>query len=90
MRIRREYSVRELAGEHVIVAPAPRGGADFTRILALNASALYLWEALQERDFSPEEAAQLLVARYDVAPDVARDDARRWIERLTDCGIIEP
>lgn len=89
MRIRREYSVRELAGEHVVVVPAPES-AGLTRILALNASALYLWEALQERDFSPEEAAQLLVARYDVAPDVARDDARQWIERLTDCGIIEP
>lgn len=89
MRIRREYSVRELAGEHVVVVPAPEG-AGLTRILALNASALYLWEELQERDFSPEEAAQLLVARYDVAPDVACDDARQWIERLTDCGIIEP
>lgn len=89
MRIRREYSVRELAGEHVVVVPAPEG-ADFTRILALNASALYLWEELQGRDFSPEEAARLLMARYDVAPDVACDDARRWIGRLTDCGIIEP
>ena len=89
MRIRREYSVRELAGEHVVVVPASEGAA-LTRILALNASALYLWEELQGRDFSPEEAARLLMARYDVAPDVACDDARQWIERLTDCGIIEP
>ena len=89
MKIGSRYRLREMAGEHVVVIPAPRGGADFTRIVSLNASALCLWEALQGHDFSPEEAAGILEKRYEVDPDVARRDAREWIGKLAECGIIE-
>ena len=88
MKIRPEYRLREMAGEHVVVVPAPDGAADLTRLVSLNESACWLWEKLRDRAFSAEEAAQLLVSRYDVEPEVARRDARAWIERLAACGII--
>ena len=65
MKIDPKYQVREMAGEHVIVMPG-RYGADMTRVVALNATSLFLWKALAGRDFTAEEAARELVAHYEV------------------------
>lgn len=54
MKIREEYKIREMAGEHVIVMPGGGGAADMTRIVSLNPSSLYLWEALRGRDLRPK------------------------------------
>ncbi len=89
MRIRREYTLREMAGEHVVVVPGAVGTAAPTRIVSLNASASLLWELFREREFSPDDVADALVTHYEVCPDVARNDARSWIERLAACGILE-
>ena len=89
MKIRSEYKLREMAGEHVVVVPAADGTADLTRIVSLNTSACRLWESLQGREFSLEEAARVLTEHYEVDPDLARTDAREWIERLAACGILE-
>lgn len=80
--------VREMAGEHIVVMPG-RYGADMTRVVALNPTSLYLWNALRDRDFSAEEAARLLVERYGVDEATALRDAQNWVERLAECGIVE-
>ena len=89
MKIREEYRVREMAGEHVIVLPGRGGDADMTRIVSLNPTSLYLWEALRGRDFTAGDAALLLTERYEVDDATARQDAGRWIESLAGCGIVE-
>jgi len=80
--------VREMAGEHIVVMPG-RYGADMTRVVALNPTSLYLWNALRDRDFSAEDAARLLVGRYGVDEATALRDAQNWTERLAECGIVE-
>ncbi|MBR5819930.1 MAG: PqqD family protein [Alistipes sp.] len=87
MKIAEQYKVREMAGEHIIVMPG-RYGADMTRVVALNPTSLYLWEQLSGRDFELDEVVNLLVKRYDVAPEIARADAQKWIEQLENCGIL--
>lgn len=89
MKIREEYKVREMAGEHVIVMLGSGGAADMTRIVSLNPSSIYLWEALLGREFTVADAAQLLTERYEVDDRTARHDAERWIESLAECGIVE-
>ena len=60
MKIREEFKVREMAGEHVIVLPGRGGAADMTRIVSLNPSSMYLWEKLRGREFTAADAALLL------------------------------
>ena len=60
MKISEKFKVREMAGEHVIIMPG-RVGADMTRILALNDSSLYLWEALGGKDFTTGDASRPVV-----------------------------
>lgn len=89
MKIREEFKVREMAGEHVIVMPGRGGAADMTRIVSLNPSSMYLWEKLRGREFTAADAALLLTERYEVDADTARKDAGRWIASLAECGIVE-
>lgn len=87
MILRKEFKVREMAGEHIIVMPG-RHGADMTRVVALNGTSLYLWEALRDRNFTEEDVVTLLVERYEVEAPTARHDAAAWIASLAECGII--
>lgn len=87
MKISEKYKVREMAGEHIIVMPG-RYGADMTRVVALNATSLYLWEQLAGREFDLDEVVRLLVAQYEIDPETARSDAEKWVEQLHKCGIL--
>lgn len=88
MKIDPKYKVRELAGENVVVVQGAYG-ADMTRLVALNESSCYLWEALRGRDFDADDVARLLLERYEVDEPTARRDAGAWMERLTQCGVLE-
>lgn len=88
MKIREGYTVREMAGEHVIIMQG-RAGADMTRIIALNDSSLLLWNALWGRDFNEEDAARVLTKHYDVDRQTALRDAAAWIAELNKCGMTE-
>ena len=87
MKIREEYKVREMAGEHVVIMQG-RLGVDMTKIISLNESALYLWNALAGKEFSVDDAARLLTERYEVDDATAARDAAAWVEKLRDCKLI--
>ena len=89
MKIREEFKVREMAGEHVIVMPGRGGAADMTRIVSLNPSSMYLWEKLRGREFTAADAALLLTERYEVDEATALRDAQAWAGKLAECGVLE-
>lgn len=88
MKIRQGYKVREIAGENVVIMQG-KVGADMTRIITFNESALLLWNELQGRDFGVEDAVRLLTENYEVEAAVAERDARAWIDRLAECNLVE-
>lgn len=54
MRIKEEYKVREMAGEHIVVMQG-RYGVDMTKVIALNETSLWLWNRLQGREFGTDD-----------------------------------
>lgn len=79
-----------MAGEHIVVLPGRYGSwKSRTRVLALNTSSLYLWEALSGREFTDDDVAELLLGHYNVDEATARIDANAWIARLDECGVLE-
>lgn len=88
MRIKKEYIVREIAGEHIVVIQGELQ-ADMTRVIALNDSGAWLWTELSGRDFSDRDVAGLLCSRYEVDEKTALSDARKWTETLRKCKAIE-
>ena len=74
MKIRDEYKVREIAGEHVVIMQG-RYGADMTKVISLNESSLFLWNELAGREFETADAARLLAERYGIDEATALRDA---------------
>ena len=88
MKINSNYKLREIAGETIIVNQG-KEGVDMTRIISLNKSAKLLYEQLAGKEFSLEEAAQLLMDTYGIDNELALNDAGKWVDALTECKVIE-
>jgi hypothetical protein len=88
MKIKQQYKVREMAGEHVVIMQG-KFGADMTRIISLNESALYLWNAIYDKEFNTDIVANLLAEHYGIDDEVALRDATRWVDKLDECGLLE-
>lgn len=88
MRIKSEYKLREVAGETIIVNQGTIG-VDMTRIISLNSSAKLLFQELSGKDFELDDVAQVLVNHYGISPEMASEDAAKWVNGLKGCGIIE-
>ena len=88
MKINSNYKIREIAGEAIVVNQGT-ANVDMTRIISLNSSARLLYEALEEQDFTVEDAAMVLVQAYDVSYELALVDAEKWVDALRQCGVID-
>lgn len=87
MKIKDNFKVRKIGGENIIISQGATH-SNLTKIISLNPTALYLWENLSGKDFSIEEAAELLVQKYGVDKATATQDAAKWIEKMTNEGIM--
>ena len=87
MKINSNYKIREVAGE-IIVVNQGTANVNMTRIIALNASARLLYESLADKDFTLEDAADILSETYGIPAEVALKDAQVWVDALQKCGII--
>ena len=88
MKIKSMYKVRQVAGENLIVGQG-RLNADMTKVISLNDTAVLLWNELTGKDFTCEDAADVLVANYGIEKERAMADAAKWIEKMNECDILE-
>lgn len=87
MRIKQGCKLREIAGENVVVMQG-KHGADFTRIITFNQSALVLWKELEGRNFTIAEAVNVLTSNFEVDEATALRDVEQWVERMKECSLI--
>lgn len=87
MQINPNLKAREIAGETIIVLPS-KSHSEPTKVLSLNPTAKFLWENLKGKDFSQEDAAQLLLDNYEVSKEQASEDVDKWVKQLKDCEVI--
>ena len=65
MRIKKGFELRDVCGEHIIVAYGIEN-IDFNKVISLNESATYLWKNVVDKDFDVETMASLLQQEYEV------------------------
>lgn len=87
MKINPNYKVRKVAGENIILLQGKTNG-DMTRVVAFNDSALLMWNELQGKDFTTDDAAAVLMDNYEVEQAVAAADAAKWVETLQENGLL--
>ena len=88
MKINPNYKLREVVGETIVVNQGTTG-VDMTRIISLNASAKLLYETLAGKEFTLEDASNVLVSTYGIPQEQALKDAQVWVEALQKCKVIE-
>ena len=76
-----------MAGENVVIMQGT-AGSDMTRIISLNDSSLLLWNELQDKEFEVADVANILIENYGIDLATAERDAKAWVEKLQECGLI--
>lgn len=79
--------LRDVCGEKVVIAEGLEN-LDFSKMINLNESAAYLWQAVSGHDFSESELVDLLCAAYDVDRETATADVRSLVASWKDEGLI--
>ena len=89
MKVKNGFNLREVCGEHIIVAEGDEN-IDFSNIISMNESSAYLWEEVQKMDsFTLDNLVELICNQYEIDEDTARKDATMLAAQWGTAGIIE-
>ena len=88
MKIKEGFILREMCGEYIVAAEGLEN-LNFNKLISLNESAAYLWSELFGKEFSIEEMAELLIARYGIDKELALKDSASLYEAWKGAGIAE-
>jgi len=86
MKISQNIQIHEVAGEKIAML---HDKDQMTRVISFNETALYLWNALKDKEFGQDDVVALLLDMYDVDETVAKNDAAIWVKNLNDNGMLE-
>lgn len=87
MKLKKGFKLRDVCGEKVVIAQGLEN-LDFSKLINLNESAAYLWENLQDKDFTIEDMAELLCKEYEVDQQQAATDCEALIADWKVQGLI--
>lgn len=86
MKINEGFELRKVCDENVIVAYG-RKNIDFSKVISLNESAAYLWNAVVGKEFTCQELADLLCNEYDVDAQTALEDVTQMVADWKEQGL---
>ena len=89
MKVKNGFNLREVCGEHIIVAEGDEN-IDFSNIISMNESSAYLWEEVQKMGtFTVDTLVELICNQYEIDETTARKDAIALAAQWGTAGIIE-
>lgn len=88
MKIKEGFILRKICGEYVVVGEG-LAQVNFNKMLSLNASAAYLWEKLEGKEFTVQDMADALMEQYEVENDRAYEDAAALAGKWVEEGVVE-
>ena len=87
MKIVKEFILREIAGEAVLV-PTGETSQEFNGLVTLSESGSFIWKNLEKAE-SLEEMLSLILDEYDIDEATAKADTIEFITTLINNGIVE-
>ena len=88
MKIKKGYRLRPLGNEYILVAEG-LDVLDANTMVSMNATAAFLWEAVEGKEFDAEIMVQLLLDEYDVDRETAEKDVKALIQTWNKANAIE-
>ena len=87
MKLRGQFTLREVAGE-VLVVPMGDTALSLNGMIILNGVSKVIWEAL-EPGATQEELLQRILDEFDVSQKTAEEDLASFLEDLRKQNLIE-
>lgn len=87
MKIDSKKKVRNVAGENIVIMQADNA-VDMTKVVALNESALLIYNKLVGKEFGVDDVVRVLTDEYDVDEATARRDAEAWVASMRNEHLI--
>lgn len=88
MKIKEGFVLRSMLGEHIVTGEGA-AQVNFNKIVSLNPTAVYLWNAVEGRDFTVEDLTKLLLDEYEVDEATAAKDAEALAGKWVALGLVE-
>ena len=88
MKIKEGFVLRQMCGENIVAGEGLQH-INFNKLLSLNESAAYLWQELTGKEFTLEEMAELLIARYGIDKQLAMTDSEKLMNVWAEIGVAE-
>ena len=94
MKEKAGFKLQDVCGTSILIAEG-KENMDFSNIISMNESSKLLWESLQDKEFTVEDMAQILMENYEIADDtplpydIAITDAEALAQQWKESGIIE-
>ncbi len=88
MKTKKGYRLRQLGTEYILVAEGLEV-MDANKMISMNETAAFLWEAVEGKTFDADTLAQLLVDEYGISMEMAEKDIKPLLETWTKAGVIE-
>lgn len=88
MKTKDGFILREMCGENIITGEGLEH-INFNKLISLNSTAAFLWNAVVGKEFTAESMAQLLVEEYGIDMELALKDSTALCESWIQAGIAE-
>lgn len=83
------FALRSVCGEQFLIAEG-LSNIDFSKLIALNESSAYLWNAIDEgEEFTIDSLTALILEEYEVEENIARNDVKALVASMLEAGVIE-
>lgn len=87
MRVDKEFVLREIAGDYVII-PTGKTVLSFNGLISVNEVGAFLWEQLQ-KDITMEELLAAVLNEYEVDETTAKEDIQEFLDVLVKSNVLE-
>ncbi len=86
MKVEKEFVLREIAGDYIII-PTGKTVLKFNGLITVNEVGASLWKMLQE-EATMDELVQGILEEYDVDEATAREDIQEFLDTLDKGGVL--
>ena len=87
MNIKKEFILRKVVGENILV-PVGKTAIEFNGLITLNNIGVFIWQNLNNVECE-EEMLNLILEKYDVDKATAEEDIKYFLQQLKGANIID-
>lgn len=88
MKIKPGFQIHSVCGENIVMALGEEN-VDFSHIIALNESSLFIWNKMNEGVDNIDDLTKCITDEYDIDDATARKDVEALIQQLVKYGVVE-